>query len=171
MRRLRQFICRAKITFYKPVTASVALKGMLLPGLWIGGILCALASGFEGIACRYSSSSFNREAFLVFLLFSAVYALCSENLTRICEGRKCLIWGKAEEIPQIIILHATFWMPVVVITYLLEGAKWISPWFMVGACPAILWMLWGEYVAKGIRKNGIRAEEVEKAYRDTHKMK
>ena len=138
---------------------------MLLPGLWIGGILCATAAGFEGIACRYSSSPFNREAFFVFMVFSGVYALCSENLTRIREGRRCLIWGKADEIPEIIILHAAFWTPITVIACLLEGAKWVSSWFTIGAVPALLWMIWGEYVNKGMKKNGIGAEEFENPYR------
>ena len=162
MQKLIRPLLKARESFYRPVTASLALKGMLLPGLWVGGILCAAAAGFEGIACRYSPSPFNREAFFVFLVFSGVYALCSENLARIREGRRCLIWGKAEEVPQAIILHAAFWTPVAVIACLLEGAKWISSWFMIGAVPALLWMIWGEYVAKGMKRNGIGAEEVRK---------
>ena len=152
------------INIYKPVSASLALKGMMLPGLWIGGILSAIACSFEGIAWRYTHSRFNAQAFFVFLIFSGMYALCSENLKRICEGRNCLIWGKAEEIPDIINIHAAFWMPVIIIACLLEGAKWISPWFMVGAIPVLLWMIWGEYVSKGMRKNRITSKDFEEVY-------
>lgn len=151
------------MNIYKPVTASLALKGMILPGLWIGGILSAIACSFEGIAWHSTLSRFNEEAFVVFLVFSGVYALCSENLQRICEGKNCLIWGKAKEIPDIINIHAAFWMPVIIIACLLEGAKWISSWFMIGAIPALFWMIWGEYVVKGIRKNSISAEDFKMA--------
>lgn len=71
------------MNIYKPVSPSLALKGMMLPGLWIGGILSAVSCSFEGIAWRYTHSRFNAEAFFVFLIFSGVYALCSENLKRI----------------------------------------------------------------------------------------
>ena len=81
------------INIYKAVSPYLALKGMMLPGLWIGGMLSAVACSFEGIAWRYTLSRLNEEACFVFLIFSGVYTL----LKRICEGRNVLYGEKPKK--------------------------------------------------------------------------
>lgn len=161
LRRGAREIWLCLMNLYKPVTPPAALKG---PGRWAGSILSAVACAFEGVACHYiPPPDFTKRRSLYFWYLAGPTPLAQKTLRGHARER-CLIWGKTEEIPDLICIRAAFWSPVIFIACLLEGVKCVSAWFMIGALPAFLWMVWEGYMCGGMKTNRINASDFERIH-------
>ena len=137
------------------------MYGLWYPGLAVGLLLMVTLCSFQGVDFIRTHSYSNLESIALWFFFALWYSLCLINVCRIRGGKNLLLWKQCGTAFRRFNLYSAFFLPGLLflglVIAIFMGAPTCQALIGIAICGS--WLLWGTYIAVGIKKNEITLDD------------